>query len=108
MPPPVAFADDWTIGTPNLVLEPSAEYSIPAAGGDIYRCFVIPTNLPTDMYISAIEYRPGNRKVVHHMLAYVDTSGVGRKHNEADPGLGYSCFSGPGVEIHGDLGGWYR
>ena len=24
----------------------------------------------------------------------------------ADPGLGYSCFSGPGIEIHGDLGGW--
>ncbi len=105
-PPPVAFADDWTLGTPDLVLEPAAEFSIPAAGGDIYRCFVIPTNLPKDMYISAIEYRPGNRQVVHHMLGYVDTSGDGRKRDEADPGPGYSCFSGPGVEIHGDLGGW--
>src|SRR5262249_21995246 len=79
---------------------------IPADGGDIYRCFVVPTNLPKDQYISSIEYRPGNRRVVHHMLAYVDTTGQGRKRDAADPGLGYSCFSGPGVETHGDLGGW--
>ena len=30
----------------------------------------------------------------------------GRKRDEADPGPGYTCFSGPGIEIHGDLGGW--
>jgi len=67
---------------------------------------VIPTSLPTDKYIAAIEYQPGNRKVVHHVLTYVDTSGKARKLDEADAGLGYSCFSGPGVEITGDLGGW--
>jgi hypothetical protein len=43
---------------------------------------------------------------VHHVLAYVDTTGEGRKKDAADPGPGYQCFSGPGVEIHGDLGGW--
>jgi hypothetical protein len=40
------------------------------------------------------------------MLGYVDTSGKARKRDEADAGLGYTCFSGPGIEIHGDLGGW--
>ena len=69
-------------------------------------CFVIPTNLPKDVYIEAIDYRPGNRKVVHHILSYVDTSGQARKRDAADPGPGYTCFSGPEVEIHGDLGGW--
>ncbi len=29
-----------------------------------------------------------------------------RKKDAADPGPGYACFSGPEVEIHGDLGGW--
>ncbi|MGZ3389782.1 MAG: monooxygenase, partial [Isosphaeraceae bacterium] len=29
-----------------------------------------------------------------------------RKKDAADPGPGYSCFSGPLVEIHGTLGGW--
>jgi hypothetical protein len=106
MPPPVAFSDDWALGPPDLVLQADEDFSIPASGPDIYRCFVIPTSLPKDMYISAIEYRPGNRRVVHHILSYVDLSGEARKKDAADPGLGYSCFSGPGIEIHGDLGGW--
>jgi hypothetical protein len=106
MPPSPVYRDGWALGDPDLVLELAEDFAIPAEGGDIYRCFVIPTNLPEDHYISAIEYRPGNRKVVHHVLGYVDTSGQGRKRDEADPGQGYSCFSGPEVEVFGDLGGW--
>ena len=106
LPAPPAYRDGWALGDPDLVLEPAEDFVIPAEGSDIYRCFVIPTNLPDDKSIAAIEYRPGNRKAVHHILAYVDTSGQARKRDEADPGPGYSCFSGPGIEIHGDLGGW--
>jgi hypothetical protein len=64
------------------------------------------TNLDKDVYVSAIEHRPGNRRVVHHMLSYVDTSGKARERDLADPGPGYSCFGGPGDPIDGDLGGW--
>lgn len=106
LPPPAKFPDDWTLGTPDLVIELPEPYEVPASGEDIYRCFVLPTNLPKDVYISGIEYRPDNRAVVHHLLGYVDTTGEARKKDAADPGLGYSCFSGPGIEIHGDLGGW--
>jgi hypothetical protein len=106
MPAPPTYRDGWALGDPDLILEPSEDFAIPAEGDDIYRCFVIPTNLPEDRYIAAVEYQPGNRKVVHHILTYVDTSGQGRKRDEADPGPGYTCFSGPGIEVHGDLGGW--
>ena len=106
LPTPPTYRDGWALGDPDLILEAPEDFAIPAEGDDIYRCFVIPTSIPEDKYISAIEYRPGNAKVVHHVLAYVDVSGQGRKRDEADPGLGYSCFSGPGVEVHGDLGGW--
>ena len=106
LPTPPAYRDGWALGDPDLVLEAPEDFAIPAEGEDIYRCFVLPTNIPEDKYISAIEYRPGNAKVVHHVLAYVDVTGQGRKRDQADPGLGYSCFSGPGVEVHGDLGGW--
>jgi thiol-disulfide isomerase/thioredoxin len=105
-PPPPPFHDDWTLGTPDLVLELPEDFQVPASGDYIYRCFVIPTDLPRDVAISAIEYLPGNRRVVHHMLTYVDRSGQARKRDAADPGPGYLCFSGPGIEIHGDLGGW--
>ena len=50
------------------------EFQIPATGPDIYRCFVIPTNLRRDAYISAVEYRPGNRRVVHHIMAFLDST----------------------------------
>jgi hypothetical protein len=106
LPPPANFPDDWALGTPDLVIETAEDFPIPASGPDIYRCFVIPTDLPRDVYISAIEYRPGNRRVVHHMLSYVDLTGEGRKRDAKDPGPGYECFSGPEVEVHGDLGGW--
>jgi peroxiredoxin len=106
VPPPAQFPEGWALGTPDLVLQLPEDYSVPASGDDIYRCFVLPTSLPRDVYVTAIEYQPGNRRVVHHMLSYVDISGEGRKKDQADPGQGYSCFSGPGIEIHGDLGGW--
>ena len=106
LPPAVNYAEDWALGTPDLIIESPVDFEVPAEGADIYRCFVIPTNLPKDVYIAAIDHRPGNRRVVHHMLSYVDTSGQAKKRDDADPGPGYTCFSGPEVEIHGDLGGW--
>jgi mono/diheme cytochrome c family protein len=107
VPTPPEFSDEWKLGTPDLVLEMPADFEVPAEGPDIYRCFVIPTSLGEDRYISAIEYRPGNRRVVHHLLGYVDTTGEGRKRDEADLGPGYMCFAGgTGIKPQGDLGGW--
>jgi mono/diheme cytochrome c family protein/peroxiredoxin len=106
LPPPVKFRDDWQLGTPDLVVDIGADYAVPASGEDIYRCFVVPTRLEKDRYVSAVEYQPGNRRVVHHILAFVDTSGKARERDQADPGPGYSCFGGPGEPIHGGLGGW--
>lgn len=107
VPPPRTFPRDWIMeGGPDLVLDIGTDFQVPASGGDIYRCFVVRTSLPADAYVSGIEYQPGNRRVVHHVLSYIDTAGQGRKRDEAEPGPGYSCFSGPGIEIHGDLGGW--
>jgi hypothetical protein len=106
LPPSPNFPDDWTLGKPDLVVDIGADFSVPATGDDIYRCFVVPTNLDKDQYVTAIEYRVDNRRVVHHILAYVDVSGEARKRDAADPGPGYSCFAGPGEPVHGDLGGW--
>jgi peroxiredoxin len=103
---PAATSSEWALGTPDLVLEMPGDFEIPADGDDLYRCFVIPIPNGEDRYIAAIEYQPGNRRVVHHMLGYVDTSGKARERDAADEGLGYTCYSGPGIEIHGDLGGW--
>ncbi len=106
LPAPAVFATDWQLGTPDLVIDTGCDFHVPADGADIYRCFVVPTNLGKDMYVSAIEYRPGNRRIVHHIISYVDISGKARERDQADSGPGYSCFGGPGGPTSGDLGGW--
>jgi hypothetical protein len=106
LPPKPRFNDDWALGQPDLVVDIGADFAVPATGDDIYRCFVVPTELDRDQSVTAIEYQVGNRRVVHHILAYVDVSGEARKRDAADPGPGYSCFAGPGEPVHGDLGGW--
>ncbi|MFO0907462.1 MAG: hypothetical protein U0794_03735 [Isosphaeraceae bacterium] len=106
LPVPARFPEGWTLGEPDLVIESSEAYTIPASGPDIYRCFVIPTHLTSDRYISAVEFRPANPRVVHHMTAFLDVSRQGRERDAADPGPGYTQFSGPGVDVSTDLGGW--
>ncbi|WZO97831.1 AhpC/TSA family protein [Isosphaeraceae bacterium EP7] len=97
----------WALGEPDLILEMPEEFAIPAEGGDVYRCFVMPTNEPTDRAITAIEVQPGNPRVVHHTFSYLDVRGLGRERDTSDPGPGYMCFSGfTGDRIFGALGGW--
>jgi len=106
--PPEAptFPEGWQLGKPDLIIKLPEPFSVPAEGEDVYRCFVIPLGLAGDKDIAAVEFRPGNRKVVHHMLTFLDTKGAARKRDEADPGPGYKSFGGPGFQPQGGLGGW--
>jgi hypothetical protein len=78
---------------------------VPAEGADQFRCFVIPLNATEDEYVKKVEFRPGNAKIVHHAILFLDTSGEARR-RETAPGQGYSCVGGPGLDITGSLGGW--
>ncbi len=99
--------DGWTLGPPDLILEMPEEFTIPATGDDVYRCFVLPTNLAEDRMITAVEVRPGNPRVVHHTFNYIDIRGLGRQRDAEDPEPGYMCFSGfTGDQIFGAMGGW--
>lgn len=96
----------WLLGPPDIALEMAEEFVVPAAGSDLYRCFVLPSNLSRDVYVSAIEFRPGNSRVVHHMMAFIDLRGGARARDAADPGPGYVSYSGAGVIVDGELGGY--
>lgn len=106
LPPAPKFTEGWELGPPDVVVEPSESYTLAAEGADVYRCFVVPTQYPEDRYVAAIEVRPGNRAVVHHMIAYLDSSGAARKLDAADAGPGYTSFGGVGFPASGALGGW--
>ncbi|HEX5323402.1 MAG TPA: hypothetical protein VFW40_06415 [Capsulimonadaceae bacterium] len=106
LPPAPHFATSWKLGSPDIVLQPKGEYHLAADGDDVYRCFVIPTSYTRDRYLSAVEVRPGNRRVVHHVIAYLDTNGKARQLAGNDPAGGYTSFGGPGFPATGSLGGW--
>ena len=90
------FADDWALGTPDLVIEIAGRLRRSRARQGRLSLLRDADQPGRGPYVSAIEYRPGNRRVVHHMLGYVDTTGEARKRDDDDDGPGYACFSGPG------------
>jgi peroxiredoxin len=116
-PAPRKFPRGWQLGKPDLVLTPSEDFQVGPSGRDIFRCFVLPTNLREDRYVAAVEVRPSNPRVVHHTLQFIDTSGAGRKlekaardhagkDTELDRGPGYSSKMGIGFLPRGGAGGW--
>ncbi len=104
--PAPKFASGWKLGEPDLVLTMTESFKIPASGPDVYRCFVIPTNLAEDKQVVAVEYRVGNKRVAHHCIGYLDVNGAARKKDAAEPGEGYASFGGPGILPTGEIGGW--
>jgi len=100
------YTPGWSMGTPDLVAKPAQPYTVSAEGADEYRCFVIPTNYPEGRFVTDVEVKPGNRNVVHHVLVYLDTSGVARNKDGKDGKPGYASFGGPGFIPAGSLGGW--
>ncbi|MGA2215208.1 MAG: ascorbate-dependent monooxygenase [Bryobacteraceae bacterium] len=105
-PQPPKFTDGWQGGEPDQVLTLPSKYALPADGPDQYRCFVLPTGLDHDVYIDGIEFRPGNRRIVHHALVFLDASGKAKEMAAASPDGSYPCFGGPGFQSAGLIGGW--
>jgi len=105
-PQPPKFTDGWQGGQPDQVLTIPVKYSLPADGPDQYRCFVLPTGLDHDVYMDGIEFRPENRRIVHHALVFLDASGQAKKMAAASPDGSYPCFGGPGFPAAGLIGGW--
>ena len=99
------FPDGWRNGEPDLVIEMPEAFTIPAEGRDIYRNFVIPTGFTEDKWLAAVEIRPGNRRVVHHVLVHLDVSGKARELDAKDPGPGYRTGGGVGFPSAGQIGG---
>ncbi len=104
-PEPPKFPHGWLAGEPDQVFKMTQSYTVPAEGADQFRCFVIPLNANEDEYVKKVEFRPGNPRIVHHAILFLDTSGEARR-RETTPGQGYSCVGGPGLDITGSLGGW--
>ena len=74
-PAPVKFVSGWNIGVPDMVIEMPKPYQVAAKGTIDYTYYVIPTGLTDDKWVQFAEVRPGNRKVVHHVIAFIREPG---------------------------------
>lgn len=107
MPPPRKFPIGWALGKPDMILEPEEAYHLEAEGRDVYRHFILPVVFEEEKWVTAMEVQPGNRAVVHHVIAYLDPEGKSLALDAADPGPGYSTSGGgPGFFPALWLGGW--
>ena len=74
-PPQRQFVEGWGIGEPDAVFEMPAEYEVPESGTIEYTYVIMPTNFSEDRWVQMAEVRPGNRRVVHHIVAFLREPG---------------------------------
>ena len=73
LPPAPRYSDDWELGKPDMIFSMPEPYTIEASGPDDYIYFRIPTNFTEDKWIQAVEFKAGNKKVVHHAVIFVES-----------------------------------
>jgi peroxiredoxin len=128
-PLPRKFVEGWRLGQPDLVLSTSEDFVLGPGGRDLFRVFVLPTSLTEDKFVVAFEVKPGNPRVVHHTLNFIDAAGQARQlerkarekeknqieknsddkskpQSDYDRGPGYSVGMGVGFLPQGGMGGW--
>ena len=92
--PPPQIEYDVELGIP----EP---YTSPLDKKDDYRCFLLDWPKDQPSYVTGLTIEPGERRVVHHVIAYLvppQDVPLYQLLDDADPGPGYECFGGPSGE----------
>lgn len=102
LPEAKKFSDGWTIGQPDAVFTFKDAITVPAKAtrnSIPYKYVLVPTNFDEDKWIQAVEARPGNHAVVHHIIVYM-AKGIKRDKSPGD-GIGSGLLV---AYAPGDLG----
>ncbi|MBL9126272.1 MAG: hypothetical protein JNL97_01435, partial [Verrucomicrobiales bacterium] len=92
VPAPPRWESGWALGKPDLVATAERPYVLGPEGEDVYRNLVIRVPLPRDRWIRAVEFVPGNARVVHHAFIRVDTEGQARRVDGQDGQPGFDTM----------------
>src|SRR5262245_8786555 len=63
----------WRLGKPDVIFDIGQEFKVTAGMPDTIQNFIVPTNFKEDKWVTMAEILPGNRKVVHHVIAFIQT-----------------------------------
>ena len=103
------FRDGWQLGEPDLVLTMPEPFDVPADGPDIYQSFPLRVPSDRDLIVAGLEFRPGNRRVVHHSRIHLDAEGDARRRQVRNRAASTRLGSGDprSVELpYPGLGAW--
>ncbi len=101
LPEAPQFAEGWSIGEPDLIFTLLEPFEVPADGTVPYSYVTVPTNLTEDTWISAHEFRPGDRRVVHHVIAHVLEDDGKPATGEVKPGRDRTRTRAQGASVGG-------
>lgn len=70
MPDLPEFTEGWRHGEPDYIVDLDP-VEVAADGPDIFPNIDVRLNLDEEKWVQAIEFRPGNRKVLHHVVTFL-------------------------------------
>jgi tetratricopeptide (TPR) repeat protein len=101
------FTEGWQLGTPDVIVSMPEPFIVPADGPDVFRNFVLPIPLGERRFVRALEFRPGNPRVLHHARMLLDDTGDIRRRDDAEDGAGFGGMDVPGARFpDGHFLGW--
>jgi hypothetical protein len=70
-PPPVHWAESWSIPQPDLIWKMPKGATLPASGDVEYTYEIVATGFKEDRWVQAVEVLPSLRANVHHAVVYI-------------------------------------
>lgn len=102
-PPPPQATQAGGLSRVDVALEPRSGWTV-TGRNDQFRCFVLDPGWSQRQWVTGVQFVPGNPKVVHHAIAFLDPG----RASEALAGEdgSYECFAGPGFTDTSILTAW--
>ena len=83
---PVPVVGDWPLGKPDYIVRLPAPETVPATGVLDYRHIKLDSPIPDNAWLAGVSIKPGNRKVVHHVIVRA------KYKNSGDDGSGQGAW----------------
>lgn len=107
LPPTPRWPDGWQLGEPDVIVTLPESYTLRRDGTDVFRIFALPLPLAATRYVTGLEFRPGNSRVVHHANIRIDRTSASRERDAADAAPGYDgLLARSAVYPEGHFLGW--
>ena len=89
-------APEWellaTLGEPDMIVKIPPQ-QIPATGVVDYRNIPIPLNNEEELWVKAVEFKPGDRQVLHHIIAFTYGPGGVNQFDVLNQGIGMGAYA---------------